>query len=204
MKKILWLGIAFGVSTVLSATRVQAMSLSFVPGSQVLSGVGVAAVDIVITGLEAVAPQQVVSSYDLNVSYNPSVLQATGVSFGSFLGASLQNFDTSNPGVVELAEVSLESDASLALLQPDGFTLATLTFSAVQFGRSALTFVAVPVLGLNVIGLDADVLPVAGGQGAVEVVPEPQTLVLLGTGLVMLAGNWRRKACAASARSRKR
>ena len=46
--------------------------------------------------------------------------------------------DLSQPGVVDLSSVSLESDARLQFLQPDQVLLATITFTAIGPGTSAL------------------------------------------------------------------
>ena len=196
MKKILWLSLVLGFSHILlSAASVQAVSLVLVPSSQTIVPPSVAEVQVDIVGLNAVVPKQIVSAYDLDLSYDPSILQATAVSFGPFLGASFHDFDLSTAGVVHFAELSLESDSDLALLQPDRFTLATLTFNPLQVGTSPLTFLPDSMFGIDVTGRNAAVLSLTAGGGAVTVTPEPGTWAFLGTGLLVLAGLRRRRFC---------
>lgn len=185
MKKLLCCNLVLGLALLGHATPTLAISLSFVPPSQEVLVGDLVTVDVVASGLEAVVPEEIVSAYDLDVSYDPGILQALSVTFGSLLGFSLQNFDLSVPGVVDVAELSLESDTVLAALQPDSFILATLSFNAVGIGTSALEFVPDLIFGIDVKGRDAQVLSLTASSGSATVVPEPGTLSLLGSGLAV-------------------
>jgi len=143
-------------------------------------------VDVVISGLESESPAEIVSAFDLEVQFNPSVLSPNSVSFGSFLGglALFQSIDLSTSGVVDFAEVSLLDDATLSALQPDTFTLATLSFDTLAAQISPLTLVINPPTN-DIKGLNARVLPldVRGGSVTVSLIPEPGMLMLVAGGL---------------------
>jgi hypothetical protein len=125
-------------------------------------------VDLLITGLDATGVQDIVSAFDLDVRYDPAILELTGVTFGPGLStgtvASLQDY-ASTPGVIDLAEVSFLTDAELAATQPGSFILATLAFTARAKGTSALTFVFDHVN--DVKGVEAQMLMVEARNGSV-------------------------------------
>ncbi len=165
-----------------------AITIGFEPAAASVSLGDTLDVAVMISGLGG----EIVSAYDLDIGYDPSILSATGVSFGSLLNGSdplnsFQIFDLSTPGVIDLAELSLLSDLDLAGLQSDTFALATLSFSTLAVGTSPLNFVPDPVFGIDVKGSNAQVLQLDVQRGSVTVaasVPEPNTLMLLGAGLV--------------------
>lgn len=127
-------------------------------------------VDILVTGLDATGVQEIVSAFDLDVRYDPAILELSGATFGIGLGngtsSSLQD-SASTPGVVDLAEVSLLSDAALESMQPGSFRLATLSFNAIKKGTSPLTFV---FDGVNdVKGSEAQMLILEARNGSATV-----------------------------------
>lgn len=158
-----------------------ATTLSFTPTAASVAVGGSVAVDVRISDLAAGAD---LGAFDFNVLFNSGVLSLTGYTLGAALGdlsvfealdASLGN---SVSGVFNLAEISLLSDLAF---QQDSFTLATLYFTAVASGSSALS------LGDVVLG-DAFGNAVAAdlGGAAVSAVPEPQALLLFMSGLALL------------------
>ena len=193
MKKIFCFGALLAFYVLSWAPSAHAISLGFVPASQTLGIGDSVAVDVVISDLNAAG--EIVSTYDLDVNYDPSILSATGVAFGGFLGDPfffevLQDSDISVPGVVDFAELSLLSDAELQLLQQDTFTLATLFFDTLRLGTSPLSFFFDS--SNDVKGLNGQTLTLTAGDGNVNVVPEPGTLLLQGSGLAALAARrWR-------------
>jgi hypothetical protein len=166
-----------------------AISIGFSPASQDVAAGGSFQVDIVISDLGG----EIVSAFDLDVTYDPSILSATGVSFSDLLNGgdpflSFQDSDISTPGLVDLAELSLLSDSELGAIQPDSFTLATLSFDASSPGASSLNFIFNSFN--DVKGANAQVLQLDIGAGNVTVaasVPEPGTSLLFGVGLLGLA-----------------
>jgi cohesin domain-containing protein/PEP-CTERM motif-containing protein len=172
-----------------------AIGIGFVPAVQTVGLGANVAVDVVVSGLE---PDQIVAAFDLDVAYDPLVVTAMSVSFGSGLGALgsevLTDANLATAGIVDFAAVSLRSDADLAASQGDAVTLATLHFTATALGTSPLTLVSAPPFGIDVKGLADGILtfdPV--GDGAIHVVPEPSTLVLVAAGLLGVGGCTRRR-----------
>jgi hypothetical protein len=127
-----------------------------------------------------------ITAYDLNVTYDSSLLSPVGVSFGLYLGdpslfeALISDTGVNTaPGVVDFAEVSLLSDADVLSLQAPAngaFTLATLQFTALQDGQSNFALVYGP-------GND---VKCANDQVCVPSIPEPPMAWLFGLGLMLL------------------
>ena len=169
----------------------QGLRLDLVPDTATITLPGTTTLDLVLSGLDADA--QIVSSYDISLSYDPAVVNALTVTFGDSLGGpadSFSGFDLSVAGAIGLFEVSFVSDLALAALQGDVVTLASLSFSGVGIGTSSVQFGSVLVTGLaDSSGIPTVLTPDLGGariiveQGAV---PEPGSLLLLLLGLSAL------------------
>ncbi len=126
-----------------SVRQSSALTVSLQPGSTAVEIGNTVLVDLVIDGLGNLTSPSL-GAFDLDVTYDPSVLSAASVTFGVQLdlGAfgSLQSFDLSLPGQIHLDELSLETASDLDAAQPDSFVLATLEFVAVGPGLSAIEF----------------------------------------------------------------
>jgi hypothetical protein len=173
----------------LMVSAANALTISFTPPPQ--SVVAGAMVDVGVEVSElgsGVAPS--LSTFDLDISYNPGLLSFNSVSFGdSSLGDQLDvlgvggvtSYDDSVSGLINLFELSLDTASDLDTLQADSFTLATLSFNAIGIGNSPLGVI------INSLG-DAEGNPLTATitPGSVSVIPLPPALPLLGTGLAAL------------------
>jgi hypothetical protein len=164
-----------------------AVVIDFGPGSQTVPLGAAAAVDLVISGLgDFTAPS--LGTFDLDVTYDASILLAASVTLAPFLGDAIQGVDISTPGLIDLFVISLLSPVELDALQPESFVLATLSFDTIALGTSALALTQV-VAG-DAVGAD---LGAAAGAGSITVtgsgapVPEPSLTGLLLTGALGLA-----------------
>jgi len=172
------------------AASSQAITLGVDPVSLTVPAGSPADVALVISGL-GVGGAPSLSTFDLDISFNPSILAFNSASFGDpILGDQLDLFGlggiqsvTPGVGTVNLVELSLDLPEDLNDLQADSFTLAILTFGTLTGGTSPLS------LSINALG-DAWGDPLAvdeirnGSITATAPIPEPATLLLFASGLV--------------------
>jgi hypothetical protein len=166
-----------------------AITISFTPSPQSVVFGTMIDVDLEVSELgSGVTPS--LSTFDLDISYDPGLLSFNNVSFGdSSLGdqldvlglRSVTSYDGSVSGLVNLLELSLDTASDLDAFQADSFSLATLSFNAVGIGTSPLDIV------INSLG-DAEGNPLTATitPGTVSVIPLPPALPLLGSGLAVL------------------
>jgi hypothetical protein len=194
MKQVLF-AIAFvAVAVFAMSPAAQAISLDFLPASQTVQVGTPVTVDIHISALGASA----LGAFDIIVvNYNPAIVSLTNATFGTGLNlgilGSVQIGPITGPGSVNMAEVSLETSATLLANQPKNFTLFSLTFSTIGLGTTPLTFSNV-ILGDH----NGDPLQAALGTGSISAVPEPSTWLLMVTGLFALVACRKKLAVARS------
>jgi hypothetical protein len=197
-KRLYFLGVLPLLSSILATEPVQAVSLSLLPALQSVSvGDGVA-VEVQISDLGNFQSPSL-SGFDLEVSFEPSVLMFDNIAFGDPTLGDLVNL-AHTPGLtsvipglgtVNFAEVSLDSPAALNAAQPSSFILARLNFIALTARQNSL-------INLSVIDLadeDTNPLMLSGiPQGAAVMVsansvktPEPNCS-LVGLGLTLGLG----------------
>ncbi|NOT83198.1 MAG: PEP-CTERM sorting domain-containing protein [Methylococcaceae bacterium] len=157
-------------------------SLSFSLSSQTVALGGQASVDVVLNGLETDGLDQILSAYDLSITWDDSILNLSTYS-GFDLGDGGNS--TPSPGILDLSSLSFLDDNALQIIQGDSLTLAVLDFNGVGIGSSLLSFSYHDLTGLTIAALEHTV---TDGSITVSAVPLPGSLWFLGSGLL---GLWR-------------
>jgi hypothetical protein len=170
MRKTLFLFMVAVILAIFSVATSDAITVGLNPDSLDVEVGDFPTVDAVISGLGDHAPPSL-SGYDMDISYDSSILFLDSVDFGTNLLVSMGGNIPTAPGVVNVFEVSLEDPVDLVANQPSSFSLFTMEFEAVETGISPLH------LYVNALSDE---------QGNSLLVPEPATLLLLGSGLAGL------------------
>jgi hypothetical protein len=126
-----------------------------------------------------------VRTFDLDLTFGDTQLDYVSTSFDGWLGTPGTEALTSAsamPGVVDLKEVSLLSAVALDSLQPQDFSLATITFLALSEGVVSLDLSQLDIGDVAGIPFSAT----TPGRVSIAIVPEPSTLLLVGLGCSLL------------------
>jgi hypothetical protein len=194
----------------------EASTITIVPGTQTIAPGGTATIDIVLSGLTA---GETVGAFSILLTFNNAIIGAPEsfqVDPDEKMGAydpfnDLSAFGAGSLDLFYAANlITFPTDASLKASEGAGFVLATVTFTGLVEGLSALTMTPDPTTGQllsNFLGTGAIPAGVVNGSICVDdpqtpgnrclaqaEVPEPATLSLLGAGLAAALARRRRKA----------
>jgi hypothetical protein len=160
------------------------LSLALNPGTQTGNAI---AVEVIISGLgDGIAPS--LSTYDFDIGFDYSHLMFSGAVFGAQLDVlnSNSNYTVAEviaSGVLNLAELSLDSSGDLDAWQTDSFTLATLSFDVLRNASSEMTITPTVLGDGNGDPLLLTTLPQAT---TITTVPVPSAVWLMVSGLGLL------------------
>jgi len=182
MKRLIWLSLLLVGLTLLPTAPVQAISIGFSPLNQTIGAGGMGTVDIVVSNRGGTE----IGAFGFDVLFDPAIISLTGITFGLQLGDPVLEALSGSvvgAGMASLTETSFLTVAELQALQmSDSFVLATLNFNAIGVGVSALSFA-----NTDFVDGSANNLSVEAQIGSVAAVPEPSTMVLLGSALIGVA-----------------
>ncbi|MES9980575.1 MAG: cohesin domain-containing protein [Candidatus Thiodiazotropha sp. 6PLUC5] len=172
-----------------------AVTLTLVPMSQEIRVGSTTSVDLNISDLgDYSAPS--LGAFLTEIVFDDVALSFESVTYGDLLGStepSLFETDivtTVTPGSVSLDEFSFLSDYELDSLQPDSFTLASLSFMATSAGTSLLEFGLIDLsdaIGFSILDPTLETASITVTPEH-HTVPEPATYILMLSGLVGIMG----------------
>lgn len=167
------------------------VTLQLVPSSPAAPPGGSVDIAVEVSGLgNLVAPS--IGVFDLDVTFDPALFSFAGVSFGALLGdpGAAEAITGSTPGAsdVNVLEVSLLLPAQLVALQPDTFTLFTLTFDNLAQGIGAFDAMVVSLGDENANPLMATIVPATVQAQSISDIPTLGSAGVVTLVLLLLSG----------------
>jgi hypothetical protein len=118
----------------------------------------------------------IISGFDIDITFDDSVLTFDESSFGTLLGDNINSFQSTvlTGNTINVAEVSLLFDSELQLLQASSdFMLASLRFWGTAVGLGGASITMTDVVGENFTSLQVDI----GQFFSITVIPDPSRQV---------------------------
>jgi hypothetical protein len=167
----------------LLAGIVAALGFAAVPAdaAMLVYDVGTVGGQVSVTARVTDLGSEIVSGYDLDLLFDDSVLDFGSLTFSLQLGdnalfETIEDVNTSTPGLVDFASLSLLLDDELDVLQTGDVTLATILFDVVDVEATDYGFAFVYPPGNDIKGRDAlQIIPPKA--------PEPGTAALFAAAL---------------------
>jgi hypothetical protein len=186
---------AFLAAVVLLPVFASAHTLTLSPASTTVVAGGGFSLQLLASDLDGDSPGDIVTSFDVDVGFDPSVVSAISVNFNTaYFDPLFSGFDAGT-GTIDLFGLSIHSDDALRALQGGGpsLLLATISFKAVAPGHSLLALSTQELTGgldgqgnatveQGVNDIDAQVTVTGSGNQ----VPTPGTVSLIGIALLAL------------------
>lgn len=139
------------------------------------------------------------SGYDINILFDDSILQPQGIEFGlpgfgseldlDGSGNNPRNAEFDMPGVINVFELSLDSEEALNQFQPGEFYVLVARFAAITLGETEISIEILDLADAGGGSLTADTV-----STTVNVVPVPAAAWLFGSALGLLGWMKRRTA----------
>jgi hypothetical protein len=163
--------------------------ISFNPSTQNVVLGNSFAVDLNISGLGDYSPESL-GAYDLDILFDPAIIAFQNVVFGTGLdiwgfSANPRDAVISSPGILDIYEVSFDTEDDLNNFQAGSFTLATLTFGTLTPGTSLLNILLNDLSDASgYLSLASDIENGSATVTSTAPIPEPATLLLFSAGLM--------------------